>query len=124
MIKLDEMSRKAEAEFWKTHSSADYWADLEDADLEVHRSVKSPRELSRRCPTCYQALLFRYVDRDAGAGQITLHHLIEFYCRQGHIAYLASEAQKLVSVMEAVLALREEPAWRPMEMPELELVTA
>ncbi len=119
MSRLVEMSRKAEAEFWKTHSSADYWDSL-----EVQRDVKGPRELSRRCPACNQVLLFRYVDRDASTGRITLHHLVEFYCREGHVAYLAPEAQKLVSVIEAIFALREEPAWRPMEMPEVEMIAA
>lgn len=124
MNKLVEMSRKAEAEFWRTHSSADYWDSLEDASLEVQRDGKGPRALSRRCPACNQVLLFRYVDRDASTGWITLHHLVEFYCREGHVAYLAPEAQKLMSVIEAIFALREEPAWRPMEMPEVEMIAA
>ena len=25
------------AQFWDTHSSADYWHDMEDADLEIER---------------------------------------------------------------------------------------
>ncbi len=68
-------------------------------------------------------LLFRYVDRDTSTGQATLHHLMEFYCRQGHVAYLAPEAEKLVRAIEAVLALREEPAWQSAES-KLEPVAA
>jgi len=55
MVKLPEMTREEEAEFWKTHSAADYWDDMEEVDLKVHPRVKSPRDLSRRCPVCDDA---------------------------------------------------------------------
>ena len=42
MAKLPEMTREEEAEFWKTHSSTDYWDDMEDVDLKVHPSIRSP----------------------------------------------------------------------------------
>ncbi|MEW5719698.1 MAG: CopG family antitoxin, partial [Chloroflexota bacterium] len=38
------------ADFWGTHSIADYWDELEEVELKVHPSIKSPRDLSPRCP--------------------------------------------------------------------------
>jgi hypothetical protein len=119
------MTREEEAEFWKTHSAADYWEDMEEVDLRVHPSVKSPRDLSRRCPVCDDVLLFRYRDRDAADGRVTFHRLMEFYCRQGHGVWLSTKVAKEVRAIEAVLALREEePVWQLAEAPELEPVAA
>ena len=124
MAKLPEMTREEEAEFWATHDTSDYWDDMEEVDLRVHPRVKSPRDLSRRCPVCDDVLLFRYADRDAAGGRVTLHRLMEFYCRQGHGVWLAPEVAKEVRAIEAVLALRQEPRWQLTEMPEPELVSA
>jgi hypothetical protein len=125
MAKLPEMTREEEAEFWKTHSAADYWEDMEEVDLRVHPSVKSPRDLSRRCPVCDDVLLFRYRDREAAGGRATFHHLMEFYCRQGHGVWLSTKVAKEVRAIEAVLALREEePVWHLAEAPGLEPVAA
>ncbi len=49
---------------------------------------------------------------------------MEFYCRQGYVAYLAPEAEKLVRAIESVLALREELAWQPSETSKHEPVAA
>ena len=105
MAGLPEMTREEAAEFWETHSSAEYWDDLEDVDLRVHPSIKSPRDLSRRCPKCDRRLLFRYVDRDSQDGQVTVH-LLEFYCPEGHFRQLATESAKLMRAIDAVLDLR------------------
>jgi hypothetical protein len=119
------MTREEEAEFWKTHDTADYWDDMEEVDLKVHPRIKSPRDLSRRCPVCDDVLLFRYRDRDAADGRVTFHRLMEFYCRQGHGVWLSTKAAKEVRAIEAVLALREEePVWHLAEAPELEPVAA
>lgn len=124
MAKLPEMTREEEAEFWKTHSVADYWDDMEEVDLRVHPRIKSPRDLSRRCPVCNDVLLFRYADRDVADGRVTLHHLMEFYCRQGHGVWLAPDAEKEVRAIEAVLALRQEPSWQLAVAQAPELVPA
>jgi len=117
MTKLPEMTRAEEAEFWKTHSAADYWDDMEEVDLKVHPSVKIPRDLSRRCPVCDDALLFRYLDRDSRDRQVTLH-LMQFYCRKGHYDQLASRSEKLSRAIEAVLDLRSD---EPILIEELAL---
>jgi hypothetical protein len=124
MAKIPDMTREEEAEFWKTHSSVDYLDDMEPVEVEFHPRIKGPRDLSRRCPVCDDVLLFRYADRDVADGQITLHRLMEFYCRQGHGVWLAPGAEKLVKAIEAMLALREEPTGQLAEMPEPELVAA
>jgi len=98
-------SRKEAAKFWATHDTTDYWDDMEDVDLKVHPSIKSPRDLSRRCPVCDQVLRFRYVDRDSRDSWITMH-LMEFYCPEGHVRQLADESAKLARAIEAVLDLR------------------
>jgi hypothetical protein len=119
------MTREEEAEFWKTHSSVDYLDDMEPVEVEFPPSVKSPRDLSRRCPVCDDVLLFRYRDRDAADGRVTFHHLMEFYCRQGHGVWLSTKVAKEVRAIEAVLALREEePVWQLAEAPGLEPVAA
>jgi len=115
MAKLPKMTREEEAEFWKTHDTTEYWDDMEDVDLKVHPRIKSPRDLSRRCPVCDDRLLFRYLDRDAGGGQVTMH-LRQFYCSKGHYEELASESEKLARAIEAVLDLR---AYGPAQAMEL-----
>ena len=124
MAKIPEMSREEEAEFWRTHCSVDYLDDMEPVEVEFHPRIKSPRDLSRRCPVCDDVLLFRYADRDVGGGQITLHRLMEFYCRQGHGVWLDSETEKLVRAIEAVSALHGEPDWQLAAWPEPEKVAA
>jgi len=99
-------TREEAAEYWATHDTAEYWDDMEDVDLKVHPRIKSPRDLSRRCPVCDDVLLFRYAERDAAGGRVTLHRLMEFYCRQGHGVWLAPEAAKELRAIEAVLDLR------------------
>lgn len=118
MAKLPKMTREEEAVFWETHSVSDYWDDMEDVDLKVHPRIKSPRDLSRRCPVCDEVLLFRYLDRDVGGGQVTMH-LRQFYCRKGHYEELTAESEKLARAIEAVLALRS-----PEPMQAAELVAA
>ena len=111
-------TREAAAEYWATHDTAEYWDDMEDVDLKVHPRIKSPRDLSRRCPVCDDVLLFRYLDRDTRDGQVTMH-LMQFYCRKGHHEQLAPGSEKLARAIEAVLALRsDEP------VPAEELVAA
>ncbi|MBM4458834.1 MAG: hypothetical protein FJ011_13865 [Chloroflexi bacterium] len=106
MAKIPEMTREEEAEFWKTHSSVDYLDDMEPVEVEFHPNIKNSRDLSRRCPVCDDVLLFRYANRDAAGGRVTLHRLMEFYCRQGHGVWLAPEAAKELRAIEAVLDLR------------------
>jgi len=117
-------TREEAAEYWATHDTTDYWDDMEPVEVEFDPRIKGPRDLSRRCPVCEDVLLFRYADRDVSGGQITLHHLREFYCRQGHGVWLDSGAEKLVRAIEAVSALHEEPDWQLQASPEPEKVAA
>jgi hypothetical protein len=108
MAKLPKMTREEEAEFWKTHSSADYWDDMEDVELKVHPRIKSPRNLSPRCPVCDEVLLTCYVDLDVAHGRLTLHKVHQLYCPKGHVTKLAPQAEKIVKAIEAVLELQPE----------------
>lgn len=96
-------TREEAAQFWDTHSSVDYLDDLEEVELKVHPSIKSPRDLSPRCPLDDQIMLSRFIDLHLANGQVTLEKLEELYCRKGHYARLAPEAQQLVEEVEAAL---------------------
>jgi len=96
-------TREEAAEFWDTHSSADYWNQMEEVKLEVDPSVKKPRDLSPRCPLDDRIMLSRYIDIHLGGGRVTLEKIEELYCRTGHYARLAPEAERLVRAIESAL---------------------
>ncbi len=96
-------TRKEAAEFWDTHSSADYWDELEEVELKLDPSIKKPRDLSPRCPLDDKILVSRYIDMHLAEGRVRLEKLEELYCRQGHYARLAPEAEQLVREIEATL---------------------
>ena len=96
-------TEEEEAEFWDTHDSTEY-VDWDEAEvLEPDPAVKSPRDLSPRCPVCDDVLLSRYMDVEVAGGRATLHGLRELYCQEGHITRLAPEAEELVKAVEAVI---------------------
>ena len=109
MAKIPEMSVEEEALFWDTHDATDYLDDMEPVEVEIDPSVKSPRDLSPRCPVCDDVLLSRYVDVEVAGGRATLHGLRELYCREGHITRLAPEAEEIVRRVEEVLRMEKEP---------------
>lgn len=98
MAEIPKMTREQEAEFWKTHDATDY-DDSEPIEVEV-----GPRPRNR-CLACGDVLLSRYVDVEVAGGRVVLRGLRELYCRQGHETRLASEAQRIVDAVEAVLNL-------------------
>lgn len=99
MTKLPEMTRQEEFEFWKTHDATDYLDDTEPVQVET-----GPRPRNH-CPVCGDILLSRYVDVELAGGRAALRGLRELYCRQGHGARLAPEAQRVADAVEAVLHL-------------------
>jgi len=108
MTEIPKMTREEEAEFWKTHDATDYLDDSEPIEVEM-----GPRPRNR-CLNCGDVLLSRYVDIQVAGGRAVLRGLRELYCRQGHETCLASEAQRIVDAVEAVLNLVPEFA-RPVD---------
>lgn len=98
------MTREEEAQFWATHSSADYWEDLEEVSAKPNGDTEKHPRRSPRCPVCGEVLLSRYVERETADGRATIHRLRELYCRQGHFARLADDAERVVRAVEKTLA--------------------
>jgi len=102
--KLPELrTREEAAQFWDTHSSADYWDDLEEVKLEIDPRIKSPRDLSPRCPLDQKVLLTRYIDLYLSNGRVKLEKIEELYCREGHYARFSPEAEQLIREIQGVL---------------------
>jgi hypothetical protein len=96
-------TEKEEAEFWDTHDSTEY-IDWDKAEiLEVHPDVKSPRDLSPRCPHDGRVLLSRYRNLVVADGFATLNKVRELYCPRGDYTRLAPETERLVKRAEAAL---------------------
>jgi hypothetical protein len=97
-------TEKEEAEFWDTHDSTEY-VDWDDAvTLKVHPSVKSPRDLSPRCPHHKNQVLYtRWRNVVVANGFATLNRMRELYCPRGDYTRLAPESQALVKKAEVAL---------------------
>ena len=93
-------STEEEAEFWKTHSTADFQDELEPVEMTVK---PGPEGLSPRCPLDNQIMLSRYIDLHLGNGRVTLEGLEELYCPKGDYARLAPEAEQLVQAIQETL---------------------
>lgn len=107
---FSKMSRKEEAEFWDSHDATEFddGEFEEEGILEVAPHIKSPRDLSPRCPKDDKVLLTRYVDLEIADGRLILRHVPELYCREGHFTMLPAEVEKDIRILEAVdKALRE-----------------
>jgi len=97
-------TRREAAEFWDTHSSADYWDQFEEVELKLHPSVKSPRDLSPRCPRHKSQVLYtRWRTIVIADGFASLHRVRELYCPRGDYTRLAPETEALVKKAEAAL---------------------
>ncbi len=96
-------TREQAAQFWDTHSSVDYLDDLDKVKLEIDPRIKSPRDLSPRCPLDQKIMLSRFIDLYTTNGHVKLEKLEELYCREGHYARLAPESEKLVREIELAL---------------------
>ncbi|MBI4785866.1 MAG: hypothetical protein HY782_02335 [Chloroflexi bacterium] len=96
-------TEQEEIEFWDTHDSTEYIDWDKAARLRPHPSVKSPRDLSPRCPKDGKVLLSRWVDYDIADGEATLHGVRELYCQRGHYKRLARESEQRVKAVESFL---------------------
>ncbi len=94
-------TKREEIEFWDTHDSTEYIDWSKAATLKVHPSVKSPRDLSPRCPHDKQVLLSRWRNLVIADGFVTLNNIRELYCPRGDYARLAPESKKIVQEAEA-----------------------
>ena len=97
--KLPKMSRAEEAEFWKTHDSADFMDEFEPVEL-----IRTPKPDSH-CSQCQKVMRSRYVNIETSLGRVVIRDLRELYCPDGHESRLSPEAQRLVDAIEAVLQL-------------------
>ena len=96
-------SPKQEVEFWDTHDSTEYIDWDKAVTLEVSPSVKSPHDLSSRCPHDKQVLLSRWRNIVIADGFATLNHVRELYCPRGDYTRLAPETQAMLKRAEAAL---------------------
>ena len=93
-----------EAEFWDTHDSTEYVDWDKAVTLQVHPSIKSPRDLSPRCPHHKNQVLYsRYRNVIIADGLATLNRVRELYCPRGDYTRLARESETLVKKAEAAL---------------------
>lgn len=101
MVEIPEFkSIEEEAHFWDTVDTTELLDEFEEVVIELDEGVKSPRDLSPRCPVCGEILLSRYVEKDVVGGLVTIHRLRELYCPEGHYTGLAEESRKLVEAVE------------------------
>lgn len=105
-------SYKEEAEFWDTHDSTEYEFE-EEGILEVAPHIKSPRDLSPRCPEDDKVLLTRYIDLEIAGGRMVLRRVPQLYCRDGHYTALLPKVEMEVRVLEAVFEALREPIAKP-----------
>lgn len=103
MPKLANMSREEEAEFWKTNDSTDFLDNYEATTL-----IRGKRP-THKCSSCGKRLLSHYVDVKVAAGRVVMRQMRELYCPDSHESYLASESQRLVNAVEAVMDLAPQP---------------
>lgn len=97
-------TEKEEAKFWDAHDSTEY-VDWDNAvKLEPHPSLKSPRDLSPRCPRHKNQVLYtRWRTITIADGFASLHKVRELYCPRGDYTRLAPETEILVKKAEAAL---------------------
>jgi hypothetical protein len=97
-------SEKEEVEFWDTHDSTEYIDWDRATTLEPHPSLKSPRDLSPRCPHHKNQILHtRWRTIEIADGFASLHKVRELYCPRGDYTRLAPETAKIVKQAEAAL---------------------
>jgi hypothetical protein len=97
-------TEKEEAEFWDTHDSTEYIDWDKAVTLKLHSSVKSPRDLSPRCPHHKNQVLYsRWRAIQIANGFASLNRMRELYCPRGDYTRLAPETETLVKKAEAAL---------------------
>lgn len=111
-----------EVEFWESHSTADYWDDMEKVEFEVdrHQNLLHPKlifiaDQPTQCPRC------RHAVHDTAIQYVTWHngHLVIIRdvpilrCRANGHEYML---EKTLDRVERLLALETAKTLRPAEM--------
>ncbi len=93
-----------EIEFWDTHDSTEYIDWGKAVSLKIGANVKSPRDLSPRCPNHRNQVLYtRWRNVVVADGFATVNKVPELYCPRGDYTRLAPKTRKLVHEAEVAL---------------------
>lgn len=111
-----------EVEFWETHSTADYWEDMEKAEfqLEPHRNLLHPKliflvDRPTRCPRCHNEVddvFIQYVALRNGR-LVMIRDVLALRCRVNGHEYML---EKTLDQVEQVLDPEELQKLRPAEI--------
>ncbi|MGH7457326.1 MAG: YgiT-type zinc finger protein [bacterium] len=111
-----------EVEFWESHSTADYWDDMEKAEFEVdlRRNLLHPKlvfiaDQPSQCPRCHHDLeetTIQYVTLHDGR-LVMIRDVPAMRCRVNGHEYML---EKTLDQVEQVLNLEKTQKLRPAEM--------
>lgn len=118
---LDLETPDEEVEFWESHSSADYWDDMEkvDFDLALHRNLLHPKLIfladhPAQCPRCHgdwEEVAIQYVTLDNGH-LVIIRDVPVLRCRINGHEYML---EKTLDQVEQLLNLEKTQKLRPAE---------
>jgi len=119
---LDFETVNDEAEFWDTHSSADYWHQMEkvEFDVDLHRNLLHPKltfitDQPAQCPRCRHDLaetLIQYVTWHNGH-IVIISDVPVFRCRAHGHEYML---EKTLDQIEQLFNLEKTRKLQPAEM--------
>ena len=93
-LEIPEFKSEEEmAEFWDTHSIADYWEDLEEVEL-----LWDPAEDT--CPRCGGKMETRLVSISLFGNKLSVNRLKGFHCPRCHVFRPSSEAVEEIGRLE------------------------
>ncbi len=111
-----------EVAFWETHSTADYWDDMEKVEFDVdrHRNLLHPKlvfiaDQPAQCPRCRHDLeetVIQYAVLHDGR-LVMIRDVPALRCRVNGHEYML---EKTLDQIEQVLALEKAQKLRPEEM--------
>lgn len=118
---LDFETLEEEVEFWETHSSADYWDEMEtvEFDIDLHRNLLHPKlifisDQPTKCPRCKQDLEeteIQYVTWHNGH-LVIIRDVPVLCCRVNGHEYML---EKTLDQVEQLLNLEKTQKLRPSE---------
>lgn len=122
MVKtLDFKTIDEEVEFWESHSSADYWDEMEkvEFDVDLHHNLLHPRlifinDLPTKCPRCQhnlEKILIQYVTWYNGH-LIVIRDVPVLRCRVNGHEYML---EKTLDQVEQLLNLENSQKLKPTE---------
>jgi hypothetical protein len=119
---LDFETLDEEVEFWESHSSADYWNDMErvEFDVDLHRNLLHPKlvflaDHPAQCPRCHHDLeetIIQYVTFDNGH-LVIIRDVPVLRCQANGHEYML---EKTLDQVEQLLNLEKTQKLRPDEM--------